>query len=208
MKNHCKIKLPDTLIKNRELLEQFVPTPPMDYGFFEPNAVLSDELLAVFDQLKIKARSVVVFGHKPNTIPTKERRLIHTDVMNKTGTEWNKIVCGINWELYEHTITDFHWWDMSALPEVWPTPLTTPQAYHGLNSIHYGHRLKFGMDPSGILLDTTVITHNTPTLVRTNVPHQTAFNTRGEPRLSLSVRFHETWDTWEEALEIFKPLII
>jgi hypothetical protein len=204
MKNYYQLNLPQERTKNTELLEKWVPTPPVDFGFMEPELVLSAQLLDRFKSIGASVRTVVLFGQRPGSVPVKEQRLIHSDVVNDTGSQWEKITCGINWEFYAYTVTKFHWWDTGSLTEVWPDGLS--DYYNKLNSIQYGHRLKRGTDGAR-LLDTAEITHATPTLVRTDIPHSTEWNTVTEPRLNISVRFSETWHSWEEAVRFFRPLI-
>jgi len=204
MKNYYRLNLPQERTKNIELLTQWTPTPPVDFGFMEPELVLSDQLLDRFKSIGASVRTVVLFGQRPGSVPVKEQRLIHSDVVNHTGSQWEKITCGINWEFYSYTVTKFHWWNVSALPEVWPGG-ELPEYYNKLNSIQYGHRLKRGIE-GATLLDTVEITHAVPTLVRTDVPHSTEWNTITEPRLNISVRFYESWRNWEEAVQFFQPL--
>jgi hypothetical protein len=33
------------------------------------------------------------------------------------------------------------------------------------------------------------------------------FDSYGKPRRAISIRFEETWNSWEECWEVFKPLM-
>jgi hypothetical protein len=78
---------------------------------------------------------------------------------------------------------------------------------NGQQGIHYGHRQN--MDTSKFaLLETLKYKFNVPYLVRTDIPHNVEYSTTFKHRLGLSVRFPlDQIPTWEQALEIFNPLI-
>jgi hypothetical protein len=47
---------------------------------------------------------------------------------------------------------------------------------------------------------------DSPTLVRTEIPHITVYS-GPNVRIGASLRFIEDWNSWEEAVDRFRPLI-
>lgn len=73
-----------------------------------------------------------------------------------------------------------------------------------LHGIHYVRRGHFGIPDGAIKLDETVI--DGATLVRTDVPHMTAYDSQLHRRISVSVRFDESqFDSWNQVVEQLKP---
>lgn len=197
-----KINLPENIIKEVTASEQdIILFRDRMYGFFDPYKILSDEVLDLFSKHNLKPKIIVGFGKRPGQVFTKNNRIIHSDVENEgLGEGWKNIVCGINFEYYPNHTAEFSWYDVGTLAKFYP-----PEIKDSLNGIHYGSRSKKGIHEGVNLLETTVISG--PTLVRTDIPHQVTFDDPDKMRLALSIRFHETWSTWEEALEAFKPLL-
>lgn len=157
-----------------------------------------------------------IFFNNDNTTPLTQR-VIHSDLVTKEdprlvktlhGAEWRPATFGINFEITGAT-NDFYWY---KLPEdCQPVPPVikddTPLWWAWLHGQHYGGRGAAGIPEGAVeLARTTVTTH--PTLVRADIPHATSFTCPpGQRRISCSIRYYENW-TWEQALEIFKPLFV
>ena len=204
MNNHYqKINLPVNIIKDVEAFDRdLILFRAQMYGFFDPYNTLSNEVLELFSKNNLKPKLIVGFGNNPGEPFTKDNRRIHADIENEgLGEGWKNIICGINFEYYPHHTAEFSWYDMGDLKKCYPKQILKDQ----LNGIHYGVRGKKGIPPEAKLIETAFISG--PTLVRTDVPHLVVFNKPEKIRLALSIRFHETWNTWEEALEAFKPLL-
>jgi hypothetical protein len=179
------------------LIKEFEP--------FDPN-ILTDELLAIFEKINVKVKCCIVFSRQDNKSHASNR-VLHTD-LNATVVngkfEWKKIICGVNWELNNNT-NEFAWYDTTGIPESYPPFQGTKDIT--LNGIHYGSRRQQGVYPGSTKLASTEIKQ--PTLVRTDVAHLITYNNTAPVfRRSLSVRFEETWNSWEEAMEAFSPISI
>jgi hypothetical protein len=177
------------------------------YNIVMPQAVLTDEIINIFRNLGLRPKMVVLFGRNDSDSSTDDR-LIHTDLMEDATCErgWRKLVAGVNWEI-EGSINDFYWYDMSAVKECYPNDPYTPPKYQHLNGIHYVERLKMGIPEQAVLLDHTVI--DSPTLVRTDIPHATLYKNKNTTRVGISVRFYEEdFDhSWDGAVEKFNSVI-
>lgn len=179
-----------------------------------PREELTDEVLAVFDNLGIEVGALFYFckGDKQSSATD---RVLHSDLTradpapwhmndapeNKT---WKSIICGINWELTGSS-TEFSFWDTSNLKGCWPVRHGLPLKYDYLNSVHYVKRGNYGIPSDAIKLDQVVLASQ-PTLIRTETPHITTYS-GPNVRIGASLRFKETWSSWEEAVEKFQPLI-
>jgi hypothetical protein len=169
------------------------------YKILRPDFVLSNEIMEEFKSMGLKTKFVVLFGRNDTSSSTDDR-MIHADVCRTDEGIWKKLLFGINWEI-TGSYNEFFWWDMSAVPEIWPEE-DTPKAI--LNGIHYKSRGFLGIPDKAVKLDQAII--DGPTLVRTDVPHSTVYTNNGRNRLGLSVRFDESgFENWEQVLEKFRP---
>jgi hypothetical protein len=148
---------------------------------------------------------------------TPEDRVIHRDITRTTGAPWDNsnvsdpanwrpMYCGVNWELTDSEC-EFSWFDMSALPEHYPNKIRDVDTrLNVLNGVHYGDRFMQGVIPGSRLLQTCIFSG--PTLVRTDIPHLVLYRSlkKTRPRMAVSLRFHETWASWPDALKAFVPL--
>lgn len=177
------------------------------YNIVMPRAVLTDEIISIFHDLGLRPKMVVLFGRNDSDSSTDDR-LIHTDLMQDTGCEkgWRKLAAGVNWEI-EGSVNNFYWYDMSAVKECYPNDLYTPLKFQHLNGIHYVERLKMGIPEEAVLLDHTVI--DSPTLVRTDIPHVTLYENKNTTRVGVSVRFYEEdfGHSWDNAVEKFNSVV-
>lgn len=169
------------------------------YKILRPDFILSNEIMEEFKSMGLKTKFVVLFGRN-DTSSSLDDRMIHADVCRTDEGIWKKLLFGINWEI-TGSYNEFFWWDMSAVPEVWPEE-DTPKAI--LNGIHYKSRGFLGIPDRAVKLDQVII--DGPTLVRTDIPHSTVYTNNGRNRLGLSVRFDESgFENWGQVLEKFRP---
>jgi hypothetical protein len=167
------------------------------YDLVPPREVLTDEIMDIFSDLKLKPQFVSLFGSR-NRTSTIDTRMIHTDLQQQPDLRWKKLLFGINWEIGDAE-NIFSWYDMSKLPEIYPG-VVVPSKFKTLSGIHYVHRFNNGVPEGAVKLDETTLTYDTgPTLVRTNVAHMTLYKSKLLPRVGVSVRFDESdFDTWED----------
>jgi hypothetical protein len=169
------------------------------YDLVEPGEVLTDEIMDIFSDLKLKPKFVTLFGSGANRrTSTVNDRMIHTDIQQLPDLTWKKMLFGINWEIGDAE-NIFSWYDMSKLPEVYPG-VVVPSKFRTLGGIHYIRRFNPGIPEGAVTLDQTTLTFGSgPTLVRTNVAHLTVYKSKLLPRVGVSVRFDESdFDTWED----------
>ena len=203
MENYFKL----TTLPAQPLLEpeKFDVYKVTDFNI-EPPDILSTDVRKAFLDIGVKVAYCVIFGRQDNSRYTPNR-IVHTDlkaVPESGKLEWKRIVCGINWEL-NNNANEFSWYDTTGIKECYPTQFGTRDL--SLNGIHYGRRLQSGLYPGVTKVAGVTITK--PTLVRTDFPHLVTYNSTGPVfRKSLSIRFEETWSSWEEAKEVFKTILI
>lgn len=202
-----------------------------------PTTYLSDEVMDILLSHGIKPQFVVLFKdyfQDLNNLPDRaHKRLIHRDIYKNANNEWDKIYCGLNWEMFNDST--WSWWDMSAIPEVPPIEgeenekFQTERLAKGLqkrwfngvhytreeeilwfNGVHYSHaneRLELGIHDGAVKLHEDYVLQQAPTLVRTDIPHLVMFHPRAKFRYNVSVRVDEKdIGSWEDALELFRPL--
>ena len=204
MRNYQQLKLPAQLLKNTEFCQ------PKKYAFgygvhTNYQDLLSDQVLEIFDRMQLKVKCLVMFSLN-NKTTIADHRVVHSDVFYD-GKDWQHYNCGINWEV-NNTKNKMMWWDTKDAEICMPDVM---ERYHpifkNLGGVHYVKRNHFGHDPLFDCIDETMI-ENQPVLIRTDIPHSTLYHSDTDYRVSISIRFHETWKTWDEAVEIFKPLIV
>jgi len=203
-----KLNLPANPLKDSRAVSQMSITGV--YDIVEPHAILTDEILSIFDSLELRVKMVALFGRMDGT-STKHDRLIHADLYknNADVRGWSKLVAGVNWEI-EGSHNVFYWYDMSKLDEHWPPVVGSGTSkYDLLNGIHYGQRGNHGVYPEqAVVLEHTTI--DGPTLVRTDIPHSTLYHNPNTYRVGVSVRFfEEDFDhNWETVLAKFQPVFL
>jgi hypothetical protein len=173
--------------------------------FLYDKNVLSSDILNFFNNINIDPKFVVVFA-KNDHQGVAERRWIHSDVYLSEDRKWEPITCGINWEVSDNISSEFSWYDMSELPECYPSLENENCPFNG---IHYIKPRNAGVPSNAKLLCKTKIIG--PTLIRTDIPHLVTFKPKqileDNLRISFSIRFEETWSNWEECLKAFQPII-
>jgi hypothetical protein len=203
MNNFLKLKLPANPVKDMKIIE--AANIQGGYNLAYPNQILTDEMFSIFKEWGIRPKFVTLFGRNDHD-GSMDTRLIHTDIaLNKEG-QWKKLLFGINWEITGHH-NIFSWWDMSRVPEVWPGPEESiAKKYDYLNGIHYVSRLNMGVPEGAAKIEEVVI--DTPTLVRTDLPHATVYKPTPDTshlRVGLSIRFFEDdFSSWEDVYKFFE----
>lgn len=218
MNCYKKLRLPANPFKN---WEEFIATNPESQqstrGYFaalDAREHITDEVNDILISVGIKPKSFVIFCTGDNS-SILQRRIIHSDIFWDDATRsWRDVHCGINWELGGTNL--FSWYDMSKLPQLYPEVVADAQGqraphpmYGGkstvLNGLHFGlFRNRTGIPTTAVKIDETYI--DAPTLVRTSVPHLTMYN-HNRKRYGISLRIDESnINSWEDALELFKPL--
>lgn len=203
------LQLPDTLLKalpsNKELVGDQVPKNPKEF--------LTDDAYSAFTDIGLEP-SIIFFFSRFNESTTPDNRVIHSDLTradpkpwaqtdDASKKTWKKFFCGVNWEV-EDSRTDFSWWNMDAFKPCYPIKQGAYVRYDYLNSVHFIKRGNFGVPEGAIHLDKVII-EKTPILVRTDIPHSAVY-TGSKVRLGVSLRFNETWSSWDEGFEKFRPL--
>lgn len=180
------------------------------YNLVEPQAVLTEEILDRFSDLKLVPKFVTLFGRGDKT-STLADRFVHTDVQLQKDLTWKKMLFGINWEIGD-TENNFSWWNTDQVEEFWPNKDKTaavdlPFKYKLLNGIHYEQRYKVGIPENAFKLDEVMISEQTgPVLVRTNIAHATYYKS-SITRVGVSVRFDESnFDQWEDVVSYLAPI--
>jgi hypothetical protein len=188
-------------ITNQPLKENFV-YPSNVGGRGSPSYVyisienVKDDVLNLFREYNIELTAAVLFCKKPNAINP-----LHSDVV-LTDQGWQDWACAINWNLTEAEST--MWWYESTDEKMHPDKIEKNSNDYILSGIHYGHwnNIKINPEKTKLLQEYKLI--STPCLVRTDIPHQIK-NNDTKDRWCLSLRPNVNY-SWEEALEIFRPL--
>lgn len=202
MQNYRYLNLPADPLKDRDAFIKHLEANPILGGYnIYDSKILNDETILAFKNIGLEVGMIAVFGRNDNSC-TLEDRLIHADVALTPDGIYKKLNVGVNWELHENE-NEFSWWDMSAVKECWPENVAIKK-YQLLNGIHYGKRLQMGIPEGAVCLETGIVSG--PTLVRTDLPHLVMYKSGPAKRVSISVRFKPDFETWEKAVEVFKPL--
>ena len=175
---------------------------------------LTVEALELFRSLNVEPSCLFYFC-RGDKVSSHDKRVLHSDLTridplpwkendDPTKKVWKNIICGINWEI-TGSITEFTFWDTEKLEKFFPVRQGLDLKYDYLNSIHYIKRGNFGVPDQAVKLDQINISSK-PVLIRTEIPHITTYS-GPNIRIGASLRFKETWDTWDQALEIFAPIL-
>lgn len=205
--------------------DQILNRQSFPYYILEPSA-LSSLAAEFFKSLHVRPKFIVVFTHPKSTSPMNER-IIHSDITLDKHRQWKPLHCALNWEVNPQTVAEWMWFDMSAVPEVWPETIPNEQTFQWLSGVHYGARQQKGFVPESIILEKAKLFG--PHLVRVDVPHGVAYETpvrkqshsfakktnssRSDPwaqnrRASVSIRFEETnWNSWGKCLHAFRSIL-
>jgi hypothetical protein len=202
-KLHYKINAP----KN-PLVEGFqLPAPKIGYYILGPE-VVSGQLKDYFkDTLGLTVTLAVVFP-RPHQQPWPGREnqgVIHSDV-TWANNQWTPIHYAVNYELTPTTST-LSWWSTTDEPVYLapPNPVTHDDLLRG---IHYGQRNNFKPLHAGYKRLDSVVIGTDPVLVNTSLPHSVDYAGQQENRYGVSIRFDRPVDNWEQAVELFKDVIV
>ena len=208
MLNYRFLNLPTQPLRDEN---RFVNENIMGYSTYDAVDILSDEVLDIFNRINLTPTFCAVFS-KNNFNVDKDgtNSVIHSDITRAGITDWKPVVCGVNWELNNNE-NKFYWVDVGNLTTHYPLVNSEPyiqkqQHFDRLAGTSYGPQRRM----TGFINGTTIIEEvelTQPTLVRTDIPHLVTYNSPNKIRFSLSVRFEETWTTWDEAITAFAPLV-
>jgi len=199
------LNLPKNPLKDKDKLLNTVSKNVMPQIAMDPYEWLTDEILDIFHNLGVKPSVMVVF--KMEAVGRDySRALMHTDII-RDNNDWKIINCGINWEITDID-AELTWWETSKQAVY---PVDPKYFYLNPNGIHYQGRLKFGVDLSTDIKLDSVNTLSAPLLIRTNIPHTVTIPKKesypSQTRCCISIRFDPDFNTWEEAVDFFKPLV-
>ena len=190
------------------------PDQPYQIIRFDVQEFLSDDILDLLRKQYVIPKYLISFGYKKEMydVPGQDRGFLHSDIFYDSG-KWVDIPCAINWEI-SPTKSKLTWYETNVdTPIFWPDtapfeartnqPGSVPQA-----GKHYGKRQN--KDSSDFTpIDSLDFETSVPYLLRTDLPHDVKVQSRNIDRLSISVRFaYQDITTWEQAMEIFKPLFL
>jgi len=206
--NYKLLKLPNNPIKDSININEMISSTDKDESNphrrglqFNCNDILKPEIIQIFESYNIVAQRIVLF-----TLPSPRKlsnALLHADLEPIDNLQWKKVIYGVNWEL-NNIQSHFSWYETTREP-------TYPPSHPGNvypNGIHYGSRFKFGIYTEQDKLVEKVNTNIGPLLVRTDIPHAVEVEeSTSKIRVALSIRFENTVDSWDEALQLFSPLI-
>lgn len=170
--------------------------------------LINPELLAIFDNLKIKPVTIVAFGHA-NDINFIPKSYVHSDVILKNN-KWITVPFSINWEITE-TMPVWHWYDSSMYQCKYPNNVDYPWVSNVVaNGIHYGDAWGFN-DSNTAKHFNPIYTYQMnsarPALLNTSEAHTVEYSNL-ETRLSVSLRFDvDAIPTWESALDKFSAFL-
>ena len=180
--------------------------PP--YYVLDPS-VLSDQGVNFFKSMDVSPKFIVIFISKPDASSVSlAQRTVHRDITLDDNNQWQSMRCALNWEVTPSTLTEWHWFDMSSVAEVWPNSIPNDPAFCRLSGIHYGARYQTGITPEARMLAKTCITG--PALFRVDVPHGVTYHSPNTDsrRVCISMRFDESnWNSWEKCLHAFRSII-
>jgi hypothetical protein len=203
--NYKLLKLPINPIRDSFDLDPLISGIGLHQQLqFSPKEMLKDEVLQIFESHNLKAQRVVSFIlSSPRLL---SNALMHTDVEPIPDLQWRKVIYGVNWELND--IPSYLSWYTTTR-----TPAYPPDDKHPLTSfypygIHYGHRFKLGYFPEQDNVIERVNTNIGPLLIRTDIPHTAEVEeSQSKFRVAISVRFENIVHSWDEAVQLFSPLI-
>lgn len=167
-----------------------------------PLEILNQNVCEFFSSYDLKHAVITVFRfHQGRSIASS---LLHSDIL-RVNENWLPVSYGINWELTgDNTI--FTWWQTQQ-KKFFPMD---PRSFNfNPQGIHYGGRLKHGVDDNDILLE-SVNTGIGPLLVRTDIPHLVYWPKQIiKNRVAISLRFNDGHKiSWDDCVEKFSNILI
>lgn len=205
MKYHRRLNLPRNFLK--ENLSPSIFNFQGGYNLYPFSDVLSQQVIECLKQIPLEEDYVAVFTNN-NKETSIDKRMIHSDIRLNNQNKWQDIICGIHYE-FDDTDSVFSWWDMKNVKKIFPISEKDDRReikFQRLNGIHFVKRGFYGIPNTCEMIESVNIKGSV--LVRTDTPHTVIYKNLNRNRFSFSLRFKETFKSWEEALEMFKPLIV
>ena len=208
MNNYRFLNLPAQPLKDGTMFDNIVI---QGYNTYDAVDILNSNVLEILYQANLTPTFCAVFSQNNFSCDQDGKNSVaHSDITRISENQWKPIVCGVNWELNQNK-NKFYWLDTGSLPEHYPQPNTLgyiqkQRQYDLLAGISYGpHRRMPGFIEGSTILEEVELIQ--PTLIRTDIPHLVTYHSPNKIRYSLSVRFKETWTTWNEALTAFDSIV-
>ena len=129
---------------------------------------------------------------------------IHSDISWVDG-HWERFYYAVNYEV-SSSVSKLTWWETTD-EEVYPPDPDPPTFYDKLHGIHFGQRSNLDPLHSGYKKIDSLEVGNFPVLINTIVPHSADYGGLNSLRWGLSLRFNRQVSSWEEAVELFRPII-
>ena len=203
------LNLPLDPIKNTFNIDSIQPDLivrcKVGYIQFDPKVILKEEIIDTFESNNLKLSSVVIFRVLlPRLL---NNSLMHSDIESIRHNAWKKVICSVNWELTSNVQPKFSWYQTTK-EAIMPSKESLLRTDITLFGVHYGGRQQLGVNPDKDTLIDTVSTSTGVFLVRTDIPHIVEIDDEQPKfRYALSARFENRFKSWDEAVEIFQPLI-
>jgi hypothetical protein len=175
------------------------------FNMYRPNDILSTEAIEFFKEHNLTAQFVLNFITPLSKCPgTESTRVLHTDNRTVNGIR-RPIVCGINFEIASPTDTTWTWYNMDAVDRKY-VEHTDCSDFEREIRMRAEVFTECGVPDGAIPIEKLNYTDEMY-LVRTDIPHMVTYNSYDKPRRAISIRFEETWKTWEECWKVFEPIM-
>jgi hypothetical protein len=171
----------------------------------DPEEILKEEIIDTFKSKNLNPSTAVLFRA---VLPRlRQDALLHSDVEIVHATAWKKVICSVNWELTPNVSPKFYWFKTTKEPVMPPKDFLSVTDIK-LFGVHYGNRYQLGINTDEDTPIESVSTNIGPLLVRTDIPHLVEIDdAQPKVRYALSIRFKNRFKSWEEAVELFQPLV-
>lgn len=202
---YAKINLPPKeRLLNYDLLLASDQEPKNLFNMHTPE-VLTKEANEFFKDNNLTVKFILNFLIPASYPGTESSRVLHTDNRTVDGVRC-PIFCGINFELTDPTDITWTWYNTESVPRSYRDhgDSTDFEKEIRMRAEVYNDR---GVPEGAVPVERLSYTANDIYLVRTDLPHMITYDCYGKPRSSISIRFEETWNSWEECWEVFKPLM-
>ena len=170
--------------------------------FPQSRDILNQQTIDLFANVGLDVDCCICFLREP--LPSKPERkdnmIVHTD-WKFVGDQLEPWYFAVNYELLNGS-SHMSWWNADGVPLKYPVK---QQNNINLCSVISGD-IHNPLDDRYKLLERVQIS-NVPTLVNTSIPHSTDHYGYANRRLSLSIRFKNKVNSWEEGVDLFKDLI-
>lgn len=184
MKNYYNLNLNFSPLSKEYKFPTPNDTDPVQVWEIDQHA--SEELKAWASYTDLELFGLLMFWSRPNAITP-----IHTDI----GRQFSPIYA-INW-IYGNTDYTMHWYEQLIDTKV------NKFAINGQSDHPY---LTYKGFSDSEVKEVERASFTGPALVRNDIPHSVTNGSQG-PRWCCSIRFKPTIQTWEQAVELFKPYL-